>query len=239
MKDKAYKLLALQENISNRAAKDLIDRGVVFAKGEKLKVARDLIETNTKFVIQKVQKIQKLYEDENIVCINKPPFITSEEISKKIGFELLHRLDRETSGVLLLCKNKEFKAKAIEAFKNKEVKKEYIAWVEGRIAEPLRIDLPILTIKKNRAFSKISKNGKEAISQIEPLMIISNRSKIKVLIETGRTHQIRVHLKSISHPIIGDTKYGAKPYKRIMLHSSKIALFGYEFEAKEPKEFDF
>jgi len=63
-KDKAYKLLALQENISNRAAKDLIDRGVVFAKGEKLKVARGLIETNTKFVIQKVQKIQKLEPNE-------------------------------------------------------------------------------------------------------------------------------------------------------------------------------
>lgn len=68
-------------------------------------------------------------------------------------------------------------------------------------------------------------------------MIEGKRSKIRVKIETGRTHQIRVHLKSIGASILGDTEYGGRPYKRLMLHASKIALLGYKFESKEPEDF--
>jgi 23S rRNA-/tRNA-specific pseudouridylate synthase len=60
---------------------------------------------------------------------------------------------------------------------------------------------------------------------------------IKIVIETGRTHQIRAHLKSVSMPILGDKHYGGRDYKRVMLHSFRISLLGYAFEAKEPKEF--
>ncbi len=236
-KEKAYKLLAIQENVSNRAAKDMIDRGIVYVGNKKVAIARGEVDIKTKFKVQNIQKIEKIFEDDNILAVNKPAFLNSEEVSKKMGYPLLNRLDKETSGVLLLVKNEDFQKKAIKEYKDKKVLKEYIAWVDGKIAEELEMNKPILTVKKTKAYSKISKDGKEAISFVEPLLIEGNRSKVKVTIKTGRTHQVRVHLKSIAHPILGDTLYGGKPYKRVMLHSYKTELLGYSFIAKEPKEF--
>jgi len=237
-KEKAYKLLALQENVSNRVAKDMIDRGIVYVGNKKVTIARGELDVKTKFKIQKIQKIEKIFEDENVLAVNKPAFLSSEEVSKKMKYPLLNRLDKETSGVLLMVKNEDFQKKAINEYKNKRVLKEYIAWVDGKVIEEVEINKPILTIKKTKAYSKISKDGKEAISYVEPLMVEANRSKVKVTIKTGRTHQVRVHLKSIAHPIIGDTLYGGKPHKRMMLHSYKTELLGYSFIAKEPKEFE-
>ena len=236
--EKAYKLLAIQEGISNRSAKDLIDRGVVYSGGKKVVMARALMSPKTKFRVEKIDKIEIIFQDKNIVAVNKPPFLKSEEIAKKLGFRLLHRLDKETSGVLLLVKDEEFLQKAILEFKEQRVLKEYLAWCEGRIVENIEINEPILTVKKaNYAYSKISKKGKDAYSLVEPLIIEGKNSKVKVTIKSGRTHQIRVHLKSIAHPIIGDTFYGGKEAKRVMLHSNKIELLGYSFEAKEPDNF--
>ena len=236
-KEKAYKLLAMQEGVSNRVAKDMIDRGIVYIGNKKVVIARGEVDIKTKFRVQSIQKIEKIFEDDNILAVNKPAFLNSEEVSKKMGYPLLNRLDKETSGVLLLVKNEDFQKRAIKEYKNQNVLKEYIAWVDGRVAEEIEINKPIMTIKKGKAYSKISKDGKEAISLVEPLIIEGKRSKVKVIIKTGRTHQARVHLKSIAHPILGDTAYGGKPYKRMMLHSYKTELLGYSFIAKEPKEF--
>ncbi len=237
MKEKAYKLLSKQENISNRAAKELIDRGLVYVGGKKITVARGEVDAKTRFKIQKIQKPKIIFEDKNIIAVDKPAFLTSEEVSKKLGYPLLNRLDKESSGVLLLVKDEEFQKKAIKEYKDKKVIKEYIAWVEGRVVEPIEINKPILTIKGKKAYSKISTDGKEAVTLVEPLIVEGKRSKIKATIKTGRTHQIRVHLKSIGSPIVGDVKYGGKPYNRIMLHSYRTKLFDYDFKAEEPKEF--
>lgn len=236
--EKAYKLLAGQEGISNRAAKDLIDRGVVYSGGKKVAVARGEMSGDSSFKIEKIAKIKTIFEDDFIVAVDKPAFVTSEEVALEKKLPLLHRLDKETSGVLLLTKDDEFRKKAVDAFKKHEVLKEYIAIVEGRVAEVVTVNAPIITIKKgSTSHSRISSEGKEAISHIEPLMIEGKRTKVKVTIETGRTHQIRVHLKSIAAPIQGDTEYGGRPYKRMMLHASKIALLGYSFQSKEPEDF--
>ncbi len=236
--EKAYKLLAGQEGISNRAAKDLIDRGVVYSGGKKVAVARGEMSGDSSFKIEKIAKIKTIFEDDFIVAVDKPAFVTSEEVALEKKLPLLHRLDKETSGVLLLTKDDEFRKKAVDAFKKHEVLKEYIAIVEGRVAEVVTVNAPIVTIKKgSTSHSRISSEGKEAISHIEPLMIEGKRTKVKVTIETGRTHQIRVHLKSIAAPIQGDTEYGGRPYKRMMLHASKIALLGYSFQSKEPEDF--
>lgn len=236
--EKAYKLLAGQEGISNRAAKDLIDRGVVYSGGKKVAVARGEMSGDSSFKIEKIAKIKTIFEDDFIVAVDKPAFVTSEEVALEKKLPLLHRLDKETSGVLLLTKDDEFRKKAVDAFKKHEVLKEYIAIVEGRVAEVVTVNAPIVTIKKgSTSHSRISSEGKEAISHIEPLMIEGKRTKVKVTIETGRTHQIRVHLKSIAAPIQGDTEYGGRPYKRMMLHASKIALLGYTFQSKEPEDF--
>jgi len=236
--EKAYKLLAAQEHISANAAKKLIDSGKVFAFDKKVKIARAMMKENTKFKIVHTQKPKKIFEDENIIVINKPPYITSEEISKIYKTPLLHRLDKDTSGILVLVKNENWQKKAIKEFKNRNVYKEYHAWVSRIVSEPIIVDMPLKTIKsKSGAYSKIDKFGEEAITEIEPLMAFNTKSKVKAIIHTGRTHQIRAHLSYINHPILGDEKYGGKKAKRVMLHHYKFKIFDYEFTADEPKDF--
>lgn len=239
MTEKAYKLLAIQEGISNRAAKDLIDRGVVYSGGRKITLARGEISPKTKFRVDKINQPKIIFQDKKIVAVDKPAFMTTEEVARNYGdFRLLHRLDKETSGVLLFTKDEDFHEEAVQAFKSRKVVKEYIAVVQGKFMEPETINKPIITIKKgNILFSKVADEGKDAISHVEPLLLEGKLSKVKVTIETGRTHQIRAHLKSINMPILGDTQYGAKPFKRIMLHAWKVELLGYKFESKEPSEF--
>ncbi|MGC9351751.1 MAG: RluA family pseudouridine synthase [Sulfurovum sp.] len=237
--DQAFKVLALQEGISNNKAKALIDRGLVFVGDKQVKIARAQLSTETKFRIEYPSDVEVLYEDENIIAVNKPAQIDSYDIQDAIeGAELLHRLDRDTSGVLLLGKNREFIDKAIKEFKNRRVQKEYVAWVEGVVYETMEINDPIHTIKKGKAFSKIDPvRGKKAHTKVIPDEVQGKKSKVKVEITTGRTHQIRVHLASVGHPIIGDEQYGSvTKSKRILLHSAKMSIFNYTFEAAEPKD---
>ena len=238
MQEKAYKLLAVQEGITNRSAKDLIDNGLVYSGGKKVVMARALMPGKTTFRVEKPLKIKKIFEDAKLVVIDKPAFVTSEQIAKKQKVPLLHRLDKDTSGLLLLVKDEAFQKEAIEAFRRHAVKKSYIAWVQGVIAEELRIDAPLLTIKRGgSAFTKVSPKGKEAISIVEPLEVHGKRTKVKVTIETGRTHQIRAHLKHAGFPIIGDRIYGGKPHRRMLLHAHHINLLGYDFTSEPPKDF--
>lgn len=237
--EKAYKLLAIQEGISNKQAKDLIDDGLVMASGKKVILARALIKANTSFTVNKVAKPSVIFEDENILAINKPAFITSEKISSIFSFPLLNRLDKETSGVLLLYKNEDFQKLAIEEFKKLRVEKIYIALVKGALAEEIEIDEKISTKKeKGQAYSRISKDGKTALSKVFPLMVVGKKSLVKVEITTGRTHQIRVHLNFINHPILGDEKYGKNRAKRMYLHAYKLKLLNYEFTANLDKSFN-
>ena len=237
--EKAYKLLALQQEISNNKAKALIDRGLVYVGDKKVKIARAELPDDTYFRVEDVEDVKILYEDENIIAIDKPAQVDSYDIQDAIeGAELLHRLDRDTSGVLLLGRNKEFIQDAIAEFKSRRVKKEYVAWVEGVIYEEVEIDAPILTIKKGKAFSRIDKQrGKPALTIIKPLEIQGKKSKVSIEIKTGRTHQIRVHLASIGHSVVGDEQYGSRTQsKRILLHSAKMKIFDYLFEAPEPRD---
>ena len=158
MKEKAYKLLAQQEGISNSEAKSLIDRGLVYVGNSKVMIARGEISPKTVFIVQKVEKIRPIFEDENLIVVDKPAFMNSDEIERQFkGSQLLHRLDRETSGVLMLVKNEEFRLKAIGEFKRDRVYKEYVAWVDGIVSEPFVVDQPLFTEKKgNKAYTKVS-----------------------------------------------------------------------------------
>ncbi|MBD5164332.1 RluA family pseudouridine synthase [Helicobacter sp.] len=240
---KAYKLLSLQENLSHNEAKSLIDRGLVSINGKKLQIARALLSPQTKFHIQTPSRITEIFRDSQILALAKPAFLTSEEIAKSYPeWVLLHRLDKETSGILLLVKDQSaFHLKAKEAFRQMQVKKHYVAIVEGIIEEEQEITAPLL-IKKGR-FAKVTigKNGEgqTAITHLRPLEISGKKTKLEVEIKTGKTHQIRVHLAHIKHPIVGDTLYGAKPSSRILLHAQSIALLGYDLMCPPPKEFIF
>lgn len=236
--EKAYKLLSLQEGISNRKAKELIDKGVVYARGEKILVARTMVDVGTKFKVQKVEPARLIDENESILVLDKPAFVITEDLGEEFGYPPLHRLDKETSGVLILVKDEDFRQKAIEEFRKMRVEKIYYAIVYGKLAEKVEINTPILTSKTpSGAVSKVSQKGKEAISIVEPIMIEGRYTFVKVTIKTGRTHQIRVHLQSISHPVLGDSKYGKHKAERLMLHSSEISLFNERFIAPLPSIF--
>ncbi len=240
--EKAYKLLAQQEGISNKKAKELIDRGLVYILDRKVKIARAEMPEDTRFRVESIGEIDIIYQDKNILAINKPALLDSYELAdaiKEREIELIHRLDRDTSGVLLLARNREFLKDAIKAFKQRSVKKRYLAWVEGVFFEETTIDAPIVTHKQGgKAFSQINeKKGRPAITIVKPIEIQGKKSKVEIEIKTGRTHQIRLHLSSIGHPIVGDERYGSVTRsKRILLHAKAISLLGYTFEAKEPKD---
>lgn len=236
--EKAYIVLAKRKNISHSQAKKLIDSGRVSVNAKRLEVARTLVSEDVQFQVIEIKKAKKLFEDENIIAVNKPPFMTSEEVAEIFGFDLLHRLDKETSGILLLVKDKLFRKKAIEEFRNQKVYKEYYCWVKGIVYEPIVVDHPIKTYKGKKAYSKIDyKNGAQALSEVSPLLAFGTKSKVSVVIRTGRTHQIRVHMQSINHPILGDTQYGGRKADRIFLHHYRLKLFDYDFICEEPRDF--
>jgi len=238
-KNKAYKLLAVQEGISNSQAKSMIDRGLVYVGNKKVMIARGELDDKTVFIVQKVEKPSVIFENDDLVVVDKPAFVNSSEIEKLFrGATLLHRLDRETSGVLMLVKNEAFRKKAIAEFAQDRVYKEYIAWLEGVLSEKVVVDKPIITQKKNnKAYSNVSSKGKPAISEFTPDIVSAKKTKVKVVIHNGRTHQIRVHARYIEHPIVGDEQYGGRRAKRVMLHAHRVKLLGMEFVSKEPKMF--
>lgn len=239
--EKAYKLLAEQENISNSKAKDLIDKGVVSVNGKKLVIARGMLKEGTKFKVKDIEKAKIIFEDDDIIAVNKPAHLNAAEVEDQFrDAVLLNRLDKETSGVMLLAKNEDFRKAAVKEYAKNNVYKEYVAVVDGKIVEEVVIDEPISTIKGKTARSRVDeKFGKPAKTTVIPFMVEGNKSKVKIVIENGRTHQIRVHLQHAGIPIIGDLQYGkpSNQVSRVMLHSKVTKLFDYEFEAREPKEF--
>jgi 23S rRNA pseudouridine1911/1915/1917 synthase len=158
---------------------------------------------------------------------------------------LVHRLDKETSGLVMASKNKFAESILKQAFQNKEVKKSYLALVKGHLEKPLTIKKPILANKDENIKVKviIHPDGKESITIVKPVKKIGNNTLVECDLLTGRQHQIRVHLFSIGHPVVGDPLYGvsnefADRYlnklvseeerikitgaKRLMLHSYKL-----------------
>ncbi|TQR33064.1 RNA pseudouridine synthase [Campylobacter sp. MIT 99-7217] len=238
MLEKAYKLLATQEKISNHKAKELIDKKLVSYKGKKLDLARALLPMGAKFELEKPQKARIIFEDEKLIALNKPYNYISEDLQKEFKAKLLNRLDKETSGVLLLCKDEEFRKLCIEEFKKQRVQKTYLAILSGFIADELELEEPILTLKsKGRAYSKISKQGLYAFTKITPLMLSAKKTLAKLEISTGRTHQIRVHCAFAGHGVVGDDKYAHIEAERMYLHSFETKILHYTFRANLDESF--
>ncbi|MGY4707771.1 RluA family pseudouridine synthase [Candidatus Bipolaricaulota sp. J31] len=214
---------------------------------------------------RKVAKIPILYEDEDIVVINKPagvavhsgvgregePTVVSSLLARGVPLAggggdrvgVVHRLDADTSGVMVLTKTEEAYRSLIDQFQRREVEKEYLALVEGEV-EPDQgvIEGPIGRDPCRPRWMRIVEGGKEAITEFEVLRRGNGRTLLLVRPKTGRTHQIRVHLSSIGHPVVGDPLYGRGEGK-LMLHSWRIAFRHprtgerVRFSAPPPSEF--
>lgn len=176
--------------------------------------------------------IEVIYEDNDIIVVNKPKgmvvhpangnpdgtlvnavmAICKDSLSG-IGGEIrpgiVHRLDKNTSGIIIVAKNDKAHINLSEQLKNHEIKKTYIALVRGIIKEDeATINMPIGRSTKDRKKMAVNKNGKGAITHFKVLERFENKyTLLKINIETGRTHQIRVHLSHIGYPIIGDEVY--------------------------------
>ena len=175
--------------------------------------------------------VEILYEDNDIIVVNKPKgmvvhpangnpdgtlvnaimSICKDSLSG-IGGEIrpgiVHRLDKNTSGAIIIAKNDKAHINLSEQLKNHEIKKTYIALVRGVVKENnATINMPIGRSKKDRKKMDVDKNGKEAITHFKVLKRYKDCTLLEINIETGRTHQIRVHLSHIGYPIIGDEVY--------------------------------
>ena len=178
-----------------------------------------------------------IYEDDNIAVLNKSSGITvtperwdlSRESLDKLAAEYLrirrvytvHRIDRDTSGLVVFAKNSETHRTLSLAFEDRQVKKRYIAAVHGRPSWKETIcDLPLIPNGNKQHLTIIDKyRGKRSLTAFRLLGSAGNYSILEALPETGRTHQIRVHLSSLGHPIVCDELYGSR--KPVLLSSFK------------------
>ena len=177
--------------------------------------------------------VEVIYEDNDIIVVNKPKGIVvhpangnpdgtlvnaimsiCKDSLSGIGGEIrpgiVHRIDKDTSGILIVAKNDKAHINLSEQIKNHEVQKTYIALVRGMVKEnEATINMPIGRSTKDRKKMAVDKNGKNAITHFKVIKRYpqNNCTLLEVQIETGRTHQIRVHLSQIGYPIIGDTVY--------------------------------
>jgi len=202
----------------------------------------------TKISVEKIKKFWQniIYEDENLIAINKPSGLASQggsgiEISvddyvKERKYQLVHRLDKDTSGLLLNAKHKDSADFLSNLFKNKEIEKTYIALVDGVVKKANGIiDIPLSkqNIGKNDKVQVDIEFGKKAITKYRVLKIHNNITELELKPITGRTHQLRVHCKEIGHPIINDYKYGGKKvaikdkFRQLCLHAFEVKIHNY------------
>ena len=163
--------------------------------------------------------IEICYEDEDILVLNKPAFLPVHEslnhrgdtlsnfvsyyLDEDTAFRAVFRLDRDTSGLILIAKH-ELAASKLAG----KIKKDYYAVVQGEITEGGTITLPIARCGESIIKRGVFENGETAITNFEPVSAKDSNTLLKINLETGRTHQIRVHFSHIGHPLLGDELYG-------------------------------
>lgn len=208
-------------------------------------------------------EIPVLYEDDDCIVINKPAGILSHS---KGGFNpeatvasfirnnitdikgeragIVHRLDRATSGVMVCAKHQKSLHSLQKQFSTRKAVKTYLAVIKGALSpESAVINMPIARNPKQPKMFYVSVAGKEAITVYRTIRNEEDKSLLELSPKTGRTHQLRVHLKKLGHPIIGDELYGGSPYKRLLLHAYSLEIQIPNgrikmFSAPVPSDFD-
>lgn len=208
-----------------------------------------------------------VYEDEYLMVINKPSglvvhpapghyndtlvngllYYLNKDKTKNIRPGIVHRIDKDTSGLLIVAKDEKILETLSDMISKKEVKRTYLAIVDGVIEEDsAKINAPIGRDANNRQKMAItSNNSKNAITNIKVLERFQNNTLIECILDTGRTHQIRVHLKYINHPVTNDPVYNSNKSTSFgqMLHSYKLSFIHpitkkeIDLSVEPPKEF--
>ena len=190
-----------------------------------------------------------IYEDDDLLVIDKPPGLaihpapghpshtlvnailshlpTLPETDDSLRPGIVHRLDKDTSGVMLVAKNRQAQANLIDQFKTHSVVKAYLALVKGHLTpESGVIEAPIGRDSRNRKRMAVATKGREARTEYDVVKYIGDYTLLEVKPETGRTHQIRVHLSAIGYPVVGDKVYGVKSdyLSRQFLHACRLGF---------------
>jgi len=249
-------LTTAMPGLSRKKAKKLVDDKLVSVNGRLEHMAsrvlkeKELVEAVVAVEAKKqsIKDISVLYEDDAFLAVDKPPGIPSgptmdasrlhmEKLAsdiKGVKLTLVHRLDKDTSGVLLLAKNKASAMEAAKAFKQRKVGKVYLALAKG--ATPPSFN-SLIHLKEGEAGKMliVKSGGFRAESSFKTLARSAGYSLVEVTPKTGRTHQIRVQLAVAGHPIIGDSLYGGEArisaggktaeIPRHMLHARSLTLF--------------
>ncbi len=215
---------------------------------------------------QQAHGLNIVYEDQELIIINKPSgllTIATDKEKRKTAYAILsnyvkmenpdnkifiiHRLDRETSGLLMFAKNEKIKQQIQETWTTTIDQRTYIGVVEGEVQQ--QEGTIVSWLNESKAFivysSQNSQHGQKAITHYKKIKSNNDFSLLQINLETGRKHQIRVHMQDIDHPIIGDSKYGStqSPIRRMGLHAQVLAFTHPKtgelcrFETEVPRKF--
>lgn len=245
-----------------------VDKKYIIKGNEQIKI--DLPEPFIQEVIPQDIPLNILYEDNDLIIINKPQgmvvhpapgnyqdtlvnallFHCKDSLSAINGVirpGIVHRIDKDTSGLLVVAKNNSSHIELSYQIKEKKALRQYWALVNGRIKEDGLINAPIARHPKDRKKMAIVAGGREAVTHYRVLEIFDNFSLCECTLETGRTHQIRVHMASIGHSIVGDPVYGIKKEKfnlnGQLLHAKTLGFIHpttkeeMRFDSEIPKHF--
>jgi 23S rRNA pseudouridine1911/1915/1917 synthase len=247
------KLVALKtKGLTRSQANKLIDAGNVKVNGKLITKPSEKVDPESKLKVDLPKNVPMssisipvIFEDDDVVVINKPAGILvhskgafneettladwlADRINKKPETNregIVHRLDRATSGVMILAKNEAAAKWLTKQFSTRKVIKKYIAIVSGHLNEPEAIiDMPIERNPKKPQMFRAGSNGKSAQTKYQTIQESEQYSELELTPTTGRTHQLRVHMSTILHPIVGDELYGNKSADRMYLHAKSLEL---------------
>jgi 23S rRNA pseudouridine1911/1915/1917 synthase len=256
--DKTVKTILMEKlNFSRRLSKKLERMGKIFLNGKPVKLNKSIFKGDVLSIEFDEEEdeyeavdipIDIIYEDDDLLVVNKQAhmvvhptrshrddtvangvayYFRKNNINRKVRF--INRLDMNTSGLVLIAKNPYAHNQLAEQMKSNTVEKYYYAIVEGILEGEGTIKAPIARLNPDDIIRQVHPSGKECITEYKSEKLLNNMTLVKLKLITGRTHQIRVHLKHIGHPLVGDVLYGNPS-----LLIDRQALHCYEMKFKHP-----
>ncbi len=256
--------LELSSRLIRRAAiekrifvnKEAVRMRKVLHTGDIVEVKLERVESQN--IIPEKMDLNIVYEDEDILVLNKPPYTVVHptrgyptgtlangilyyfnETNQNCIVRLVSRLDMDTSGLIIIAKNQYAHMALSKEMQLNHLEKRYLAVVHGHLEkEEGTIDLPIFKPENEESIFKrvIDERGQRSITHYKVVKKFKNADLVECLLETGRTHQIRVHLSHIGHPIYGDTLYGYGEEEKELIPRQALHAYGLDFKSPRTKE---